>query len=85
MSGDIKQMLNELGTKKGKETTMHVGGDGKTQKERAAALAAILSVRSHVKEDSKSSPNGEDNAPWAFSIVDVEFASVHGRSVVVSS
>lgn len=80
MSGDIKQMLQELGTEKGKETAMLGGGGGKAQKERAAALAAILAARSRVKEDSKSNPE----APQAFSIVDAASASVHGRSAAAA-
>ncbi|MCI18171.1 peptidyl-prolyl cis-trans isomerase-like 2-like, partial [Trifolium medium] len=71
MSGDIKQMLKELGTEEGKETALHGGGGGKAQKERAAALAAILAARSQVKEDSKSNPDG---APQALSIVDAASA-----------
>lgn len=82
MSGDIKQMLNELGTEKGKETALHGGGGGKAQKERAAALAAILAARSQVKED--SNPDGVANAPQALSIVDAASASVHGRSAAAA-
>ncbi|MED6194771.1 cytochrome P450 monooxygenase 65 [Stylosanthes scabra] len=84
VSGDIKQMLLELGTEKGKETAMHGGGGGKAQQERAAALAAILAARSRVKEDSKSDQNGETKAPQAFSIVDAASASVHGRSAAAA-
>ena len=84
VSGDIKQMLQELGTEKGKETAMHGGGGGKAQKERAAALAAILAARSRVKEDSKSNQNGEAKAPQVFSIVDAASASVHGRSAAAA-
>lgn len=81
MSGDIKQMLKELGTEKGKETAMHGGGGGKAQKERAAAL---LAARSRVEEDSNSNSNGEANAPPALSIVDAASASVHGRSAAAA-
>ncbi|ESW28705.1 hypothetical protein PHAVU_002G010800 [Phaseolus vulgaris] len=84
MSGDIKQMLQELGTDKGKETAMHGGGGGKAQKERAAALAAIIAARSRVDEDSKSNPNKEAKAPQAFSIVDAASAAVHGRSAAAA-
>ncbi|KAL2348309.1 hypothetical protein Fmac_002309 [Flemingia macrophylla] len=84
MSGDIKQMLKELGTEKGKETAMHGGGGGKAQKERAAALAAILAARSRIEEDSKSDTNKEAKAPQAFSIVDAASASVHGRSAAAA-
>ncbi|KAG5089679.1 hypothetical protein JHK86_002291 [Glycine max] len=84
MSGDIKQMLKELGTEKGKETALHGGGGGKAQKERAAALAAILAARSRVEEDSKSNPNKEAKAPQAFSVVDAASASVHGRSAAAA-
>ncbi|KAL1316140.1 peptidyl-prolyl cis-trans isomerase CYP65 isoform X1 [Arachis hypogaea] len=84
VSGDVKQMLLELGTEKGKETAMHGGGGGKAQQERAAALAAILAARSRVKEDSKSDQNGETKAPQAFSIVDAASAAVHGRSAAAA-
>lgn len=84
VSGDIKQMLQELGTEKGKETAMHGGGGGKAKRERAAALAAILAARSRVKEDSESNANGEAKAPQAFSIVDAASASVHGRSAAAA-
>lgn len=84
VSGDIKQMLKELGTEKGKETALHGGGGSKAQNERAAALAAILAARSRVKEDSKSNPNGEAKVPQAFSIVDAASASVHGRSAAAA-
>lgn len=83
MSGDLKQMLKELGTEKGKEAALHGGGGGKAQKERAAALAAILAARA-AKEDSKSNPDGEAKAPQAFSIVDAASASVHGRSAAAA-
>ncbi|XP_077233455.1 plant U-box 49 [Tasmannia lanceolata] len=79
-SGDLKQMLKELGTDKGRETALHGGGGNKAQNERAAALAAILSSRSRIKEDSKSSPNGGPKATQSYSIVDAASASVHGRS-----
>lgn len=84
VSGDIKQMLQELGTERGKETAMHGGGGSKAQKERAAALAAILAARSRVKEDSKSNSNGEAKTQQAFSIVDAASASVHGRSAAAA-
>ncbi|CAJ1929278.1 unnamed protein product [Sphenostylis stenocarpa] len=84
MSGDIKQMLQELGTEKGKETAMHGGGGGKAQKERAAALAAIIAARSRVEEDSNSNPNKEAKAPQSFSIVDAASAAVHGRSAAAA-
>lgn len=82
MAGDLKQMLQELGTERGKETAMHGGGGRKAQKERAAALAAILSARSRLKEDSES--NGDAKAPQGFSIVDAASASVHGRSAAAA-
>lgn len=82
MSGDIKQMLKDLGTEKGKETAMHGGGGGKAQKERAAALAALLAARSRVEEDSNS--NGAADAPPALRIVDAASASVHGRSAAAA-
>ncbi|KAK7252769.1 hypothetical protein RIF29_36963 [Crotalaria pallida] len=84
VSGDIKQMLKELGTEKGKEAALLGGGGSKAQKERAAALEAILAARSRVKDDSKSNPNGEAKAPQALSIVDAASASVHGRSAAAA-
>lgn len=80
VAGDIKQMLQELGTEKGKQTALLGGGGSKAQKERAAALAAILAARSRITENSKSDSNGEAKATKAFSIVDAASASVHGRS-----
>lgn len=80
VAGDIKQMLQELGTEKGQETALLGGGGSKAQKERAAALAAILAARSRIEENSKSDANGEAKATKAFSIVDAASASVHGRS-----
>ncbi|XP_050205845.1 peptidyl-prolyl cis-trans isomerase CYP65 [Mercurialis annua] len=84
VSGDIKQMLEELGTEKGKETALHGGGGGKAQKERAAALEAILAARSRIKEDSKSNSNGNSKPPQAYSIVDAASAAVHGRSAAAA-
>jgi len=46
-------MLQELGTDKGKQAALLGGGGSKAQNERAAALAAILSARSRLKEASK--------------------------------
>ncbi|KAH7511212.1 hypothetical protein FEM48_Zijuj08G0129500 [Ziziphus jujuba var. spinosa] len=80
VSGDIKQMLDELGTEKAKQTALHGGGGNKAKNERAAALAAILEARSRIKEDSEKNPNGGAKTPQAFSIVDAASASVHGRS-----
>lgn len=79
VTGDIKQMLEELGTEKGKQAALLGGGGSKAQNERAAALAAILAARSNIKEDPKSDSNGEVK-PQAYSIVDAASASVHGRS-----
>lgn len=84
ISGDIKQMLKELGTEKAKEIALHGGGGNKAQNERAAALAAILAARSRIKEDSKSDANGETKAKQSFSIVDAASASVHGRSAAAA-
>lgn len=84
VSGDIKQMLEELGTKKAKQTALHGGGGNKAKNERAAALAAILEARSRIKEDSEKDPNGMAKAPQAFSIVDAASASVHGRSAAAA-
>ncbi|KAJ8498461.1 hypothetical protein OPV22_009013 [Ensete ventricosum] len=84
LSGDVKQMLRELGTEKGKIAALHGGGGEKARKERAAALAAILDSRSRIKEDSKSGANGDSNSIQAFSIVDAASASVHGRSAAAA-
>ncbi|MED6180308.1 hypothetical protein PIB30_009097 [Stylosanthes scabra] len=56
VSGDIKQMLLDLGIEKGKETAMHGGGGGKAQQERAAAVDSILAARS-ILSVSVLSPN----------------------------
>ncbi|OVA11855.1 Cyclophilin-like peptidyl-prolyl cis-trans isomerase domain [Macleaya cordata] len=84
VSGDIKQMLQELGTEKGRETALHGGGGSKAQNERAAALTAILSARSRIKEDPKSSTDGDAKATQSYSIVDAASASVHGRSAAAA-
>lgn len=83
-SGDIKQMLAELGTEKGRQTALHGGGGSKAQNERAAALAAILAARSQIKEDAQSTSNGGSKLPRAYSIVDAASASVHGRSAAAA-
>ncbi|WCJ31417.1 Peptidyl-prolyl cis-trans isomerase CYP65 [Euphorbia peplus] len=80
VSGDIKQMLKELGTEKGRETALRGGGGSKAQNERAAALADILAARSRIKEDPKSGSNGESKPQQGFSVVDAASAAVHGRS-----
>lgn len=79
LSGDLKQMLQELGTEKGRQAALHGGGGNKAQNERAAALAAILSSRSNIKEDSKSSSTSQ-----SYSIVDAASASVHGRTAAAA-
>ncbi|KAK4749439.1 hypothetical protein SAY87_026888 [Trapa incisa] len=84
VSGDIKQMLKELGTEKGKEAALLGGGGSKAQKERAAALAAILAARSRLKEGEKSNPEGGDKTTQSFSIVDAASAAVHGRSAAAA-
>lgn len=83
VTGDIKQMLEELGTEKGKQTALLGGGGSKAQKERAGALAAILAARSRIKEDSESNSNGEVRSQ-TYSIVDAASASVHGRSAAAA-
>lgn len=80
VTGDIKQMLEELGTEKGKQTALLGGGGSKARNERAAA---ILAARSRIKEDPKSNSNGEVMAQ-AYSIVDAASASVHGRSAAAA-
>lgn len=80
ISGDLKQMIKELGTEKGKEAFLQGGGGQKAQKERAAALAAILAR----KEKDASKSGKEPNPPQNFSIVDAASASVHGRSAAAA-
>nr|XP_009617987.1 peptidyl-prolyl cis-trans isomerase CYP65 [Nicotiana tomentosiformis] len=84
ITGDIKQMLKELGSEKAKEIALHGGGGNKAQNERAAALAAILAARSRIKDDAKTKENGEGTAKQTFSIVDAASASVHGRSAAAA-
>lgn len=84
VSGDIKQMLQELGTENAKQAALLGGGGSKAQNERAAALASLLSARSRLKEDSKSSADGEPKATQSFSIVDAASASVYGRSAAAA-
>lgn len=80
VSGDIKQMLKELGTEKAKQAALLGGGGSKAQNERAAALAV---ARARLKE-SKSSTDGEPKATQPFSIVDAASASVYGRSAAAA-
>lgn len=82
--GDIKQMLKELGTEKGKQTALLGGGGSKAQNERAAALAAILAAKSRAKEDGQSDSNGEVKSQPAYSIVDAASASIQGRSAAAA-
>ncbi|KAK9129688.1 hypothetical protein Sjap_010175 [Stephania japonica] len=84
LSGDVKQMLLELGTEQAKEIALHGGGGSKAKKERAAALSKILAARSRIEEDSKSDQDGEMKATQTYSIVDAASASVHGRSAAAA-
>ncbi|KAJ8567344.1 hypothetical protein K7X08_019552 [Anisodus acutangulus] len=84
ITGDIKQMLKELGSEKAKDIALHGGGGNKAQNERAAALEAILAARSRIKDDAKTNENGEGTAKQTFSIVDAASASVHGRSAAAA-
>lgn len=81
-SGDIKQMLSELGTEKAKQTALLGGGGSKAQQERAAALTAILAKKKHTADDSKSKEKAENKQ--VYSIVDAASASVHGRSAAAA-
>ena len=81
MKGDLKQMLKELKTEKGRELALHGGGGDKAQNERAAVLATILAARERIKDNPKT---GEAKPPQAFSIVDAASASVHGRSAAAA-
>lgn len=86
VSGDIKQMLKELKTEKGRELALHGGGGDKAQNERAAALAALLAARERIKNnpDAKSKSNNEVKPLQTFSVVDAASASVHGRSAAAA-
>ncbi|KAK3020820.1 hypothetical protein RJ639_047692 [Escallonia herrerae] len=81
MTGDLKQMLKDLGTEKAREIALHGGGGNKAQ--RAVALAAILAARSRI-EDSNSNTNGVAKVQKTYSIVDAASASVHGRSAAAA-
>ncbi|XP_076902507.1 peptidyl-prolyl cis-trans isomerase CYP65-like [Bidens hawaiensis] len=83
VKGDIKQMLKELKTEKGRELALHGGGGNKAQSERAAALAAILAARERIKDNPKSNGGVKSQQP-GFSIVDAASASVHGRSAAAA-
>ena len=84
VKGDVKRMLEELGTDKARQTALHGGGGDKAQSERAAALAAIIAARSRIKEESESDKKGDGKTTQAFSIVDAASASVHGRSAAAA-
>ncbi|KAJ3673958.1 hypothetical protein LUZ60_005950 [Juncus effusus] len=75
ISGDLKQMMNELGTESAKTAFLQGGGGLKAQKERAAALAIAKSKSRNPIPDLKS---GNPNP--GFSVVDAASASVFGRS-----
>ncbi|KAF5763632.1 putative peptidylprolyl isomerase [Helianthus annuus] len=83
VKGDIKKMLKELKTEKGRELALHGGGGSKAQTERAAALANILAARERIKDNPKSETEAKSQQP-AFSIVDAASASVHGRSAAAA-
>ncbi|XP_078164336.1 plant U-box 49 [Carex rostrata] len=82
VSGDLKQMLNELGTEKAKLALLHGGGGLKAQKERAAALAAIAASKSET--ENKNLKSSENKPMQGFSIVDAASAAVHGRSAAAA-
>lgn len=81
VSGDIKNMLAELGTEKAKEIALLGGGGNKARNERAAAIAAILEARSKIKDDTKTD---EAKHKQVYSVVDAASASVHGRSAAAA-
>lgn len=83
VSGDIKQMLLELGTENAKLAALHGGGGEKARKERAAALSNIADLRSRIK-DPESNASGVSETTQNFSIVDAASASVHGRSAAAA-
>jgi peptidyl-prolyl cis-trans isomerase-like protein 2 len=82
VSGDLKEMLKELGTEKAKLALLHGGGGLKAQKERAAALAAITASKSET--ENKNSKSSENKPVQGFSIVDAASAAVHGRSAAAA-
>ncbi|XP_073131722.1 peptidyl-prolyl cis-trans isomerase CYP65 isoform X2 [Henckelia pumila] len=82
INGDIKQMLEELGTEKAKEIALHGGGGNKAKNERAVALAAVLAARSRIKDDADSKSDGMPKQ--TYSIVDAASAAVHGRSAAAA-
>lgn len=45
MTGDTKRILQELGTEKGREIASTGGGGDKTQREHAAAVAALKAAK----------------------------------------
>ena len=45
MSGDTKRILQELGTERGREIASSGGGGDKTQREHAAAVAALKAAK----------------------------------------
>ncbi|CAM8883360.1 unnamed protein product [Rhodiola kirilowii] len=79
--GDIKQMLAELGTEKGKQAALLGGGGNKAQTERAAALSDLLEARSRIKE---KYAKGEVKTTQSYSVVDAASAAVHGRSAAAA-
>ncbi|KAL4568785.1 hypothetical protein LXL04_024401 [Taraxacum kok-saghyz] len=81
-TGDIKQMLKDLKTEKGREIALHGGGGDKAQSERAAALTAILAARDRIKKDDEKLKVKQSQP--SFSIVDAASASVHGRSAAAA-
>ncbi|EPS73585.1 hypothetical protein M569_01162, partial [Genlisea aurea] len=81
-TGDLKQMLMELGTENAKQIALHGGGGSKAKNERAAALEAILAARSRIKNDNESKDT--EKAKQSYSIVDAASASVHGRSAAAA-
>eukprot|EP01018_Ginkgo_biloba_P014435 Gb_10179 [translate_table: standard] len=83
LSGDIKRMLKEIGTDKGKQTAMNGGGGGKAQSEMAAALSAIRATKSDATDKSKAGTD-QTNGTQAYSIVDAASASVYGRSAAAA-
>lgn len=82
VSGDLKQMLKELGTEKAKLALLHGGGGLKAQKERVAALAAIAASKSET--ENKNLKSSENKPMQGFSIVDAASAAVHGRSAAAA-
>lgn len=83
MSDDIKRMMKELGTEKGKQVALLGGGGGKAQQERAAAASDLDTARERAARKEARGKSKSD-VPQGLSVVDAASASVHGRSAAAA-